>query len=295
MNKAFFISFYSFERFKITINPFFWIIIIGAILTGQIVEIITLFAVVIIHEIGHLFTANSYQWKIIEIQLLPFGGMAKVEQITDSIWEEFIVAISGPFQNLMMIIIAITFQKMNLWSKEWTTFFINANVLVGVFNLLPISPLDGSKILKVFFYRYFPFRKALIYSIFISIVLSILFLLLVSGIILGTKININGLILAIFFIYNNLQDFKQVPYLFWNFLIQKLKIKPRRNIQALPIIVHRDTPLIEALQLLRKEKYHLYYLLSDDGEIINVIPEEKLLENIFDNKELYRPIYQIVG
>ncbi|WP_339059915.1 M50 family metallopeptidase [Tepidibacillus marianensis] len=108
---------------KVRINPFFWFIIIGGLATGQFIEIITLFGVVMIHELGHVFTAKSYGWKIIEIQLLPFGGMAKVEQPNDSRLEEFVVALAGPLQNLMMILVTLGFQRLQLWSNEWATFF----------------------------------------------------------------------------------------------------------------------------------------------------------------------------
>ena len=79
---------------KIKINPFFWPIILGSIITGQFIEIITLFTIVIIHELGHVFAAKSFEWRILEIHLLPFGGMASVDpKKATSLWEEFIVAI----------------------------------------------------------------------------------------------------------------------------------------------------------------------------------------------------------
>jgi len=279
---------------KISINPFFWLIIFGSIFTGQFFEIITLFAVVIIHELGHIFTAKSYGWRILEVQLLPFGGMSKVEQKNDSIWEELIVAISGPLQNLIMIILAIFFQKFNLWSNEWTTFFIEANLLIGLFNLLPISPLDGSKILRALFYFLLPYKRAIKSSIFVSVTITFLLLVFSSGYFWGYKLNINGLILSLFFIYNNYLEFKQINYSFWHFLLKKINLKPQRNIKATPIIVQQDIALIDALNLLYKGKYHFFYLLSNDGEIMKIVPEERLIKAMLEQKELYGPLINII-
>ncbi|GBF10002.1 MAG: M50 family metallopeptidase [Tepidibacillus sp.] len=279
---------------KIAINPFFWLVIVGAILTGQFLEIITLFGIVIIHELGHVFAARSYDWKVTEIQLLPFGGVAKVEQATDSLWQEFIVAIAGPFQNLMMILVAIVFERLHLWSNDWTTFFIQANTWIGLFNLLPISPLDGGKLMKIFFYIFLSFRKAIHTSIFLSLFLSVIFLIWGSGFGFSEKMNINGLILAIFFIYINWMDAKQLPYHFWQFLLMKVQMEPMRNVAAIPIIVHQDTTVMQALRLLRKQRYHLFYLLSNNGEVIRVLPEEKVLQTIYQEKELYQPIHHIL-
>lgn len=279
---------------KIKINPIFWILIVGSFLTGQFVEVITLFGIVLIHEIGHVFTAKSYGWKVIEIQLLPFGGMAKVEQSSDSLWEEFIVAVAGPLQNLIMIFVAMGFLRLNLWSDSWTTFFIQANILIGLFNLLPISPLDGSRIIKVFFYMFLSFRKALTVSNFFSFVLALIFFIWSTGLVFGNKMNLNGMVLAIFFIYTNWVDVRHVPYLFWQFLLNKQKTSPKLNRPVIPLIVNHDMPIIKALYLLRKEKYHIFYLMSPKGEISTVIPEEKLLKIIFNEKKLYQPIDQIV-
>lgn len=275
---------------KISINPIFWLIIIGSIFTGQYIEILTLFSVVIIHELGHVFAAKSYGWTIEEIQILPFGGVANMKQNNDSILEEFIVAIAGPLQNLMMIIIGIGFQRINLWSSEWTTFFIQANTIILLFNLLPITPLDGNKLLKSILYVFFPYRKVIKYSIFISILLIIFFLIWASGFLLDNKVNINGIVIAIFFIISIYKEIKELPYVFWQFLLCKANTKQKRNVAAVQIIIQNGTLIINALRLLRKGRYHLFYLLNRKGEIIEVFSQEKLLKCIYNNEGLYKPI-----
>ncbi len=288
-------SLFNLDNIKITINPFFWIIIIGALITGQFIEIITLFTVVIIHELGHVFVAKSYGWSIKEIQLLPFGGMAHMKQENDSIWEEFIVAISGPLQNFFMIFIALGFVKINLWSEEWTTFFINANIIIGLFNLLPISPLDGNKMFKCILCLFFSYKKTLTYSIFISIILNIFLILWACGLLYIGKVNINGLILGVFFIVITLSEIKQLPYLYWQFLLKKADLVPKRNIPAILIIVNKDTIVMSALKLLRRERYHMFYILSNKGEVIKIISEERLLRCIYNKNELYQPISLLIN
>ncbi|MGD9677313.1 MAG: M50 family metallopeptidase [Vulcanibacillus sp.] len=264
-----------------------------ALFTGQFIEIITLFAVVVIHELGHVFVAKSYGWEIKEIQLLPFGGMATMKQYNDSIWEEFIVALSGPIQNLFMVVVALSCMKFGLWSGEWTTFFINANLIIGLFNLLPISPLDGNKLLKCILFLFLPFRKAISYSIFISIVVNLFFIIWACGFIVIGKININGIILGVFFFLITISEIKQTTYTFWQFLFNKVDSKSKRNVSALSIIVNKDLLVISALKLLHRERYHLFYIISNDGEVLKIIPEEKLLQCIYKNNELYQPIFSI--
>lgn len=278
----------------IKINPFFWLVIIGGILTGQFLEIITLFAVVIIHELGHVFAAKSSGCKIIEIQLLPFGGVAKIDITSDSIWHELLIAVAGPLQNLIMILMAVAFRKVSLWSNDWTTFFIQANLWIGLFNLIPISPLDGNKILRSLFYLFFPYKRAIMVSAFVSIILTILFLFWSLGITIGTRINLNGVLLAVFFIVNNYLDLKQAPYVFWRFLLRKANQQPMRNISAIQIVVPENLPVMSALQLLKKDRYHLFYVINGQGGIIKIVPEEKLLQTVYQQQEIYQPIANIL-
>lgn len=280
---------------KISINPIFWLIVLGAVITGQYIEILTLFAVVLIHELGHVFAAKSYGWSIQEMQILPFGGVANMKQNSDSILEEFIVAIAGPLQNLMMIIVGIGFQRINLWSIEWTTFFIQANTILLVLNIIPITPLDGNKILRSILYMFFPYRIVLKYSIFISIVLTMFFLIWASGFLLESKMNINGIVIGIFFAITIFKDIKELPYVFWQFLLCKAGTKSKRNVSAVQIIIPNDLLIISALRLLRKGKPHIFYVLNSNGEIIHVFSQEKILNCIYTKQDLYKPISSLLG
>ena len=280
---------------KIKINPFFWLIILGAILTGQFLEIITLFAIVIIHELGHVFAARSYGWSILEIHLLPFGGMAKVDPKTlATMYEEFIVAIAGPLQNFLMILVGVGFNKLGVWSDEWTTFFIQANLWIGFFNLLPIFPLDGEKLLKTFFYFFFTYRRANYISFFISMVLATILLSISTGIIGTMKINMNGLILAIFFLYINWIELKQFPFHFMKFLLRKAETNQVSNRKRITIMVNKNQLIIHALRLLKRDRSHTFQVLEENGTTIATISEEQMLECLFYEHTLYQPIHKIV-
>ena len=75
----------------------------ASIVTGYFVELITLFAIVFVHELGHVAAARGFGWNVLEVKLLPFGGVAEVEEAGSlPSKEEAIVAIAGPLQNLWM-------------------------------------------------------------------------------------------------------------------------------------------------------------------------------------------------
>ncbi|WKB36839.1 M50 family metallopeptidase [Terrilactibacillus sp. S3-3] len=93
----------SFLFAKIKIHPVFWFVMAAGAITGHFWEIAIAFFIVLVHECGHGFAAYKFGWHIEQIQLLPFGGVAKVEHASDRpMREEWLVILAGPLQHLWL-------------------------------------------------------------------------------------------------------------------------------------------------------------------------------------------------
>ena len=89
-----------------------------------------------------------------------------------SILKEFIILVAGPiFQTLASFFLILIMPS----NKDLILAYHNG---ILFFNLLPIYPLDGGKIINLIFSLFFPFKLSLKYSIYISyfVLITILFI-----------------------------------------------------------------------------------------------------------------------
>lgn len=92
-----------------------------------------------------LFLLSSGQWLFAYAKPVPFNPYNLKDQKWGPVW----VALAGPFSNLVLAFVFGMFVKVFTVGTLPAFFFVVvlANVLLAVFNMIPIPPLDGSKLL----------------------------------------------------------------------------------------------------------------------------------------------------
>ena len=127
-------------RIKINIQIFAAIAIL--ILTKQIEIYVWLMLFALIHELAHMSAGIILKLKPKTLEIQPFGVGIVFESFENTEKNKIIIALAGPLIN---IIIALVFIYINIPNQST---IINANAMLAIFNLLPIYPLDGGRILK---------------------------------------------------------------------------------------------------------------------------------------------------
>ncbi|WP_410514328.1 M50 family metallopeptidase [Paenibacillus sp. BR2-3] len=269
-----------------SLHPLFVIVMLLSIVTGQFLELLTLFAIVFIHELGHVCAAVLTGVTVKSVQLLPFGGVAVIEdhgKLTASL--EIGIALAGPLQNGLMIVCASVLQRAGYGNDVFLTYFIEANVIIALFNLLPILPLDGGKILQAAISLLVPYYSALLWCGRISIAASVL-VVVYALFPLGTTggVRLNVLMIGAFLIYSNIVDHRNLPYRFVAFLMNRGAVYDRymrTGALARPIVALSAKPLDDILRLFKRNHYHFIYVLNGNGNVMAVVPEQRLVSSYF--------------
>jgi len=269
----------------ISFHPFFVIIMLMSVLTGHFLELLALFTIVFVHEMGHVFAARMYDIKVLSVQMLPFGGVAVMEDSGNlTAGREIVIALAGPLQNLMLIGASLLLHAIGIWDGPFLSYFIQSNLLIALFNLLPILPLDGGKISQALCSLVMPYYATLLWSYRISLLFSVLlvaysFLPLWLG--LG-GMQLNLLLIGLFLLYSNLMDYRNIPYRFIRFLVNRDRSFSRHLLNgtlAQPIVAEKTKPLDHILRLFKREKYHFIYVMNQQGNIVAVVPEQRVISS----------------
>lgn len=243
--------------FKIEIHFLYYLVAAVAVFTGFFKDFLIFTSIIFIHEIGHVLVALYYKWNIAKILILPFGGLTIFnEQINKSLKEELHILIGGPLLQTSFFIL--------MYNITNNYVFYNYHFFILLFNLLPIFPLDGSKLLNIILNKIIPFKISYI----ITLVISIIIIFFITIFIFNNNFLI--IITFLFLLIKVIIEFFKISYIFNKFLFERY-IYP---------FSFKKTKIIKGDKLYKmfKEKKHLFCIDN------TYVSEKKVLDKRFGHK-----------
>lgn len=158
----------------------------GAGALSSMLTVVVFFTCVVLHELGHAFTARRFGVIVPRILLLPIGGMAEFNSLPRKPEQEILISLAGPAVNFFIILILLIFTDVPSWA-EFRNLEVNdlqlvllMNLVMGCFNLLPVFPMDGGRVFRALLARRLSYIEATRWAVrvgkllgFIGIVLMI--------------------------------------------------------------------------------------------------------------------------
>ena len=233
-----------------SIHSLTYIIILSVLLCGYFNYFMTISIILLIHDLGHIILLKAYKYKINKITILPFGSIIN-SNINTSIKSSrlFLISIMGIMMQLVLYVIFYYLYNYLLINDITYNIFLFYNKLIIIFNLLPIIPLDGSKVLLSLLEVLFPYKISLYILNIISIITIIIF-------ILTNTITLNLILISSYLLSRTIIEIYNHEYIFNNFLINRYLNK----------LSFRKIKYIKNKKYIYKNKYNF----------INNIKEEKI-------------------
>ena len=128
-----------------------------------------LFAIIWTHEMGHILAARRYHIRTDKITLGPLGGLAHLAAPARNPKQDIAISLAGPAVHFLWLLPLWTIEYLMPEESYYFTWYgfavwylVTTNEVLFVFNLLPIFPLDGGRVLRaVLSMKYHPNRATM--------------------------------------------------------------------------------------------------------------------------------------
>ena len=201
-----------------------------------------------------------FKWDIDRIYLYPYGGLTKFNNdLNVDMKEELLVLLMGPIFQIIATLIIILI--INNYKSIITV--SNYSISLLLFNLIPIYPLDGGRLLNLLFNKFLSYKFSLILSLVISLII-IIFVIIFS---IKYYLRLNFIFIFIFLLVKVYEEIKKVKYYYNKFVLERYlnnyKFKKYKRINN--------------INNMMRNKKHIFYINN------KYITEKEALKKIYKN------------
>ena len=269
---------------QIKISYLYFFILIFSMFFNYLSELLILIIVILLHELAHCYACIHYNITISEIKIFIFGGAAKFQgYIEENPKQEIVIASAGPALNFaLFIVILLIVNKFNIRISYSVQLFLTANITIGLFNLMPILPLDGGRIARGIIGYYSGIKKAT-YTI-VRLGYCICTLLFIIGIYIALVYNIEYIFisfLSIYIFFSNKNEKGKIDIIFAkNLILGKKSLFSKGIIDAKHIIAMEFVNTKDIFDEFTLEQYCIITVTDETGKIIGNLSESEIIDAI---------------
>lgn len=249
---------------------------------GYVEDTLISLIVVLLHEGAHMMIAKLLGYKVENIELFPFGGVARIkEDISMNPQHEIIIAAAGPICNFILAFLAYNlFHPINLPDKL-IIIFVYANLSIGIFNLIPILPLDGGRIIRAYLAFIIGVKKSTKVIVNVSKALSIVLFMWGCLIIQYNKLNIFILFLALFLFIAAKREEQMAGYIFMKEINNKKQyLLDKGVLNTKYLVAIKDSSAKDIMNQFVPRKYHIITVMDKKCNIIGLLTESEMIEGV---------------
>ncbi len=253
---------------KIKFSPLFVVFSFVLIVFGYFSLYISYIVILLIHELSHYFVAQSMGYMSQSIHILPYG-LQMTDNNTYRKNDEIIIALSGPIVNILLatIGVALWWYIPNMYYYLYD--FVFSNFVLGAYNLVPIYPLDGGRVVLALFNERYKKTVLKIMHI-VAVLFSILFLVLFVLTYSSAK-NISYVMMS-FFLLSTLFDKNKIGKNI------TLGFDNKSHIEVKTLFVNKKLTPNDMIKLMKGNYYYVFYVVDEDFKVVKKISQTQLID-----------------
>ena len=137
---------FNFFKTRVKLSFSFWAVVTVLLMLDRSNTAIISLISAVLHEMGHLITLCCFSSPPQSLTFGFFGMRIEKKENELSFMQEAQVAFAGPLVNIIISILSLILYKF--YTCELIIKICTVNLLMGIFNLVPIEPLDGARVIK---------------------------------------------------------------------------------------------------------------------------------------------------
>jgi len=266
-------------NYYFSIHYSFLILMFASFFASLLGLFVLYFICLLAHEIMHAIVAKKRGYKIGKIKLLATGAVLEAENDEFSYSDEIFIAFAGPLLNLIIALILIALWWIFPESYNYTQDLCVINLALFGFNILPIFPLDGGRILLAIVSKKTDRKIAVTLVKTISIVFCILlFLLFLISLIIDPNFSLG--IMAITLFVGVITEDKSAVYKRTFYLSRKRERIKKNGVELRVLYVDENMPLYKLLKMLNARHYTIFVCVDENLKQKQIISEKQLLDKL---------------
>ncbi len=281
---------------QLRLNYWFIVLMIIFTWTGMYSKVLLVFSAVLWHELAHGIVALLLGCKVREVELLPFGGVARIEGLGEvSSKKEILIAAAGPAASLVLAVFAYLVMKYSSIGPDVWAFYFKTNIMLVLFNLLPGLPLDGGRIFRAWLALHFDYGRATLFTANVSKCLSLILLSwLLYEYASKRTVNVTFIMAAVFLYTTAKSELKIAGFRTLRILGQKKAQLIERGVMETTYFTVLDSVILkDVIRLFTPDQYYILLVIDQECKLCGTLTESEIWEEL-PNRGLYAKVEDFI-
>ncbi len=273
------------RKTSLHIHPLFPALVIFCLLTGRTGVLISILCL-LLHECGHLLLLILFRRTPAQISLTPFGGMMELPEEGLPPLQAFLIAMAGPLFSLLGCCLALAGLRFQFLPIGFSANFFRTNLLLALFNLLPVLPLDGGRMVQALLSPLLPRQRVKSVLILLADLVSLALMGLSIRSAMVGQLDFSPAFAGAYLLYVAGMESKRSPLRYYSSLVAR-PASHRLTYPVQQLAVPETTPLYTLAPRMRENCYHLLHIIGRDSqEPLGFLSDHQLCQMLMENGQM---------